>query len=511
MVFSYKNKNITYYSHLDLRNCLGIDMKFKLQHATTSEYKIVNALDLVVADEPRLCAWDCNTQPVCVVCDTDKGYPLANTCSKIPTPNGCCSKCSNVTPPPSPVYCNSQEAQLSKDNCLQAQCKSTLLNTELQYSNQTSILCIKPTLLECKVERFETNLDASNGNYCKWIDNSTKCCCSNEIVKGTCSTTPIPSTPTPPAPTPPTPIPSPRQTKGPGGTFPQAGLCIYYFIDNCPDNSITNIPQCLFDPDVKIILIAFANSFSNDMKEDSFGKHYEVAKYLRKQKYKGIIQFSLGGQTGMSDSNFFNFFNNLSSTTIPKLVDTIANWQYVDGLDFDIEPAEGGGTAFTTDIIKNKIVPLALQLKTNIKSPRPITTTCYGTYLNENAKIDMPRWFSNISGGVGADLVTSMTYNETVDIDIAYAINMTKAQTSVYTSMATRYPETLNLPLYNKNQVGVGLLGNIFGSELKTEYSKVTDKGLKFIAIWAMTPNGPANCIVANSSPSKCTKGSYSL
>ena len=88
----------------------------------------------------------------------------------------------------------------------------------------------------------------------------------------------------------------------------------------------------------------------------------------------GIIQYSLGGQVGMSDMNLYNFFNGLTPDKVNQVVANIKQWKYVDGLDIDIEPAEVGGKKYTSDFIEQKVVPLSIAVK---KIGRPITTTSY--------------------------------------------------------------------------------------------------------------------------------------
>jgi hypothetical protein len=335
---------------------------------------------------------------------------------------------------------------------------------------------------------------------------------------------PAPGPTNPPAPT----TPTPSGPGGPGGPFPTSGgIAAYYFIGNCPENGVSGMPQCLLDTNVKIILIAFANSTfgtsgTDNMKEDSFGPYYDVAKHLRDVGFKGIIQYSFGGQNGMiqvptktgydNGQNLFKFFNSLSSSNIATLANTISTWKYVDGVDIDIEPAEDGGAVYTEDIIQNKVKPFCIAVK---NSGRPVTSTTYGNFNGNVLKCHMPAAFSNIKGGVKADLMTIMAYQETVNGCLGYADNFIGKQ-SQYRVMGQTYPDSITTPLYNKEQLGIGLLGNVFKTDINIQYQAIKAKDYKWLAIWAVCPPGKIHitdpgctCCVAPQCRT-CTAGAYS-
>jgi hypothetical protein len=302
---------------------------------------------------------------------------------------------------------------------------------------------------------------------------------------------------------------------GPGGKFPDGGIGVYYFIGNCVTTLNLIIPSCVYDPNVKIIFLAFSNKFGDTMSEESFdlgGPFYTAAKKLREEhNFKGIIQFSIGGQTGSNTSTdvssssadgpgygkmLFNFFQQLTPDRIQAIAQQVQQWKYVDGIDFDIEPAESGGSAWvdpvlpstlhSSSVLVTKVVPLANAIKA---VGRPVTTTSDGAYVNEAVKCHVPRWFSNLQGGVAADLITSMYYPPSIGSQgKVYGRTLTDTIKS-NTTMVSLYPETLGKSLYTTNQVALGLLGNSFKTSSATNYLNHAGPDFKFISVWGITPS----------------------
>ena len=194
----------------------------------------------------------------------------------------------------------------------------------------------------------------------------------------------------------------------------------------------------------------------------------------------------------------FDFFNGLTPTQIANIAKNIKRWQYVDGIDFDIEPAEGGGNAYYPDVIRNKIVPLAKAIKA---AGRPVTTTSDGVFANESAKCHMPYWFSNLQGCVGANLITSMYYPSTIGSQsVTYANYLTQALNNRNTSMASLFPASVGQALYRKDQVALGLTGSSFKPPNASDMATANAAKYNFISVWAITPSQT----VCGWSPKKC-------
>lgn len=337
----------------------------------------------------------------------------------------------------------------------------------------------------------------------------------------------------------------------PGGIFPKDGLCIYYFIGNCESSGVSKMPwDCL--KHAAIIMIAFANygknridPFINDeLREENFGDFYDTAKELRNRGFKGIIMYSIGGQTGSNVCNaavpagatsclapkvelgvkvgnqnpianyIYNFFCvTLTKDNAKKYAEQVAQWQIVDGIDFDIEHAEGAQTDYYwgDDNMKNRIVPFFKEVK---NLGRPVTTTCEGTYLNEDKKTITPYWFSNLDGCIGSgpgghiDMITNMQYpNEIIDIPTKYVDNMI-LKVPANTSMVNKYPNSLNKILYDSSQIATGIGGNAIlkKENLSTILTNIkNNNSCSYGAVWAIAPiqgtgsclqNNPGNCLL---------------
>ena len=173
-----------------------------------------------------------------------------------------------------------------------------------------------------------------------------------------------------------------------------------------------------------------------------------------------------------------------------------------------------GGAFYTADIIKNKIVPLAKAIKAK---NRPVTSVVFGTFLNGSTAIDMPRWFSNVDGGVRAHLMTIMVYETTVDnapTAVPPALTVAKnliTEVPANTTMSNTYPETTKQKLFTSQQMGVGLQGTVFDENLQKEYQKVKNADFSHIAVWGITPATKANTCkeLVPGNSTACVKGAY--
>ena len=335
----------------------------------------------------------------------------------------------------------------------------------------------------------------------------------------------------------------------PPGELPE-GLGLYYFIGNCPDNGVTNMPDCLLDPEVKIIYIAFANQFDPaTMKEDSFdgntkgdGAYYKVAVYLRDvKKFKGKIIYSLGGQTGSdgkgltpADGNgkfLYDFFKGIQSKKYDPniLAKNIKEWNYVDGIDFDIEtPTSEPYVPVTADdlagisFVNDSFIPLAKAIRGVGKI---VTTTTFGHFNTQPLSV-LPALFSKHYGWEGAHAITSMYYPEKITSTLAQQATAltieyqpscvgwpplppgcTPGVSPVSVAGQLLYGDASGPALYDKSQVAIGLSGKGIDSNYTESMKAVKAAGYSRISVWAVVPTSPA-CGVSDSATS-CPSESY--
>jgi len=113
-------------------------------------------------------------------------------------------------------------------------------------------------------------------------------------------------------------------------------LAFYYFIDDCPESRL-NIPEGMLSSGNAV----FLSFIADDKWEEGAMSNYldQVAQKIKDMKPSMYVAYSIGGQVGSMSTSLYSF---LSSNSEETIANTILNWKYADGIDWDLEPPSGG-------------------------------------------------------------------------------------------------------------------------------------------------------------------------
>jgi hypothetical protein len=149
-------------------------------------------------------------------------------------------------------------------------------------------------------------------------------------------------------------------------TLPEKMLAFYYFVGDCPDQG-TNVPPGMLKSG-NAIMLSFIES--DQFSESNMTYNLPaVAKQIKSSNPDMYVAYSVGGMTGSTCSSGMEMFDYLSKTPEDDIVKTILDWEYADGIDWDIEPpsicTDGWDCAagFGSKAMSDKIVSISKKLK----------------------------------------------------------------------------------------------------------------------------------------------------
>jgi len=123
------------------------------------------------------------------------------------------------------------------------------------------------------------------------------------------------------------------------------------------------------------VLLSF---ITDDKWEESqqTNKLAEVAQKIKSLKPDMYVAYSIGGQVGSSNQALYDY---LSGTPEEAIVNTILGWNYVDGIDWDLEPPSGGISAkYGDEAMAKKIASISQKVKAGGKH---VTMAGFGAWV----------------------------------------------------------------------------------------------------------------------------------